>query len=205
MPCNVGVIRRLEHCLFCKSFWPNAISYNFLVIRASHLSNAISSIFAAWMRIAVFFLCLIFLLPVGHANGFKGTWSHSTSSTRSIKIADPFKSTHKDQSSISKNNTGGEEKSLFCEEADDEDSSEASPRKYRSPASLHSIPFYEPVLTYHLDCPTKLPFFWYQPSYRYILQRTFRIWFPPYSPVCCVHRPCLVDLSLTLFLLPVFF
>jgi hypothetical protein len=129
------------------------------------------------MRIAVLIICLVFLLPGGNFHVFKGSGHHSAYFPRTIKIADRFKNSPADHGhdTFANSNATGGEKWLDCGEVDDEDSSDSAPRKFRSHANIHSIHFYLAELSDHRDFPNALPSFWYQPSCRYILLRTFRV------------------------------
>jgi hypothetical protein len=135
------------------------------------------SIFAPLMRIILFFICLLFLLPGGNFNTLHGATHHGICSPRNIKIADRFTNfgTDQDHASIANNNLLPEEKWFDCEDVDDEDSSEVSPKKLSSRAGIHSSYYHLAVLNYHRNFPKALPSFWCQASSRYLLLRTFRV------------------------------
>jgi hypothetical protein len=128
------------------------------------------------MRI-ILFLLIIFLLPGGNLYPFSGNNHPGIHSHQDIKTTGHFKNilTGSYHDFIANNHVLSDEKWFDCEDVDDEDTSEAGPRKSRSHANSYSNYYYLALLNYHSDFPKVLPSIWCQPSCRYILLRTFRV------------------------------
>jgi len=147
------------------------------------------------MRVAVFLLSLFFTLLVGNADAFAKIESGTTyfaASTLDIKKPEPilFFNNFKDRPSVINNNLPQQDECIVCEKLDDdEDVSDISAKKYKPVVSIHAAPSYQILSNFTHHRAKAFPFFWRPVSYRYILQRTLRIWFLPLSPVnqkCCI-------------------
>lgn len=130
------------------------------------------------MRLPVFFISLFFILLGINFSSFAGVEFHSSNASSHLYF-NKAQCTASEISSgnwIINNNSSSQEedKILVCEDVEDEDANDPSPRKYSSVAGFYSILFDQPGLNFHYSNAGEVPFFRI-PARRYILQRNLRI------------------------------
>lgn len=125
------------------------------------------------MRPSVFFTYLVLMLLGGKL--FAGFNFQSSSHFSGKPGQLTFTIANQDQALFASIDAPEQEKYLNCEVLEDEDGNDVSAKKFKSATGLHSVPAYCSSLNYQHNCAKALPFFWHQPSYRYILQRSLRI------------------------------
>lgn len=131
------------------------------------------------MRTAAFLISLFCLLLGGNVNLLAVTGSHSgpLSSTLHCKEQPQtvFTNIIQDKAFITNTSSPKEDQLLICEEVEDEEGSDISARKFKSPTGFNPDAQDHSVLTFYHHCAKPLPFIWRSVSTRYILQRTLRI------------------------------
>ncbi len=132
------------------------------------------------MRVPVIIAFLVFVVLGSSASSIAGPGLHTGCFAPSLHIQKkgPVKciNANRVQPSIANNNSlADEDKTLLCEDVEDDDVNELSPRKYKSVVGFYSILFCQSCLDFRHYYAKAVPFVWRQVSHRYILQRTLRI------------------------------
>jgi len=128
------------------------------------------------MRVVVFFASLFFLLAgknvvLTPGNGFTGNDISQELQTKNF-LSFQFTGNY---SFLSTNSLHKEDKILICEEVEDEDTNDASPRKYKTPVAFHTSPYYQLRPAYSDNISTTFESSSHQLTRRYIMLRTLRI------------------------------
>lgn len=144
--------------------------------------NHIFFYFRRGMRLAVFFISLFYTLLGGNgsllAAGRTHGSHHSTSQHLKQASAINFSSTTRGYTFTTTSGFPAQDQLLICEEVEDEDANSLSQKKCKPVVSIHSLPSYPSIFTFHEQRVKAVPFYWRPISARYILLRSLRIWFP---------------------------
>ena len=128
------------------------------------------------MRVAVFFASLFLLLAgsnvtLSAGNGFTTNYISQGLQTKAFENF-LFTGNH---SLLSTTSLHKEDKILICEEVEDEDTNDASPKKYKAQVAFNSSPYFQLSLAYNDHIVTTFESSCHQLVRRYIMLRTLRI------------------------------